>query len=273
MYNLKILIPLTMVLFLIGSVSAICQPSPNQLADQMFEINQQRLSNIQNLAITMKMDLAGFENETTTHYVKTESDGSAILVLDDGSDEPDSELFEGVYDGSVEEIIRSGESVSNDRLAGKNVFKVIINDRELLNRLSENEFDGHDADFEIERAILWIDPNELLPLKMTYDQFADGSGVTVEITMEDYRSYSGLPVAHHMTMTMEGIDNMFSDEEIAEARDAMRQLEEQLASMSSAQREMIESQMSGQIERFEKMIESGSGGSTLMEVLDVRVNQ
>jgi len=255
------------------AVTVAAQPSPNQLADQYNDISQQRLSNIETLTITMKMDLSGYETETTTRYIKTESEGRVMLVLDEGGEEADSELLEGVYDGSVEEIIRAGESVSNDNLNGKNAYKIVINDSEFLNRLGQDEFDMDDHEFEIEKATLWLDQDELVPLKMVYDQYADGSGVSVEIVMEDYRTHSGLPVAHKMSMTMEGMDQMFSDEEIAEARQAMRELEEQLAEMPSAQRQMIESQMSGQLEQFEQMIESGSIGSTIMEVVDVRVNE
>ncbi|CAN5363254.1 hypothetical protein BH23BAC3_BH23BAC3_13940 [soil metagenome] len=273
MTNLTKYLSVIVVLIIAGTVAAIAQPLPNQLADQMYEINQQRLSNIETLTITMKMDLSGYETETTTRYIKTESDGRVMLVLDEGGEEADSELLEGVYDGSVEEIIRAGESVSNDNLSGKNTYKIVINDREFLNRLGQDEFNMDDNEFEIEKATLWLDRDELVPIKMIYDQYADGSGVSVEIVMEDYRTHSGLPVTHKMSMKMEGMDQMFSDEEIAEARQAMREMEEQLAAMPPAQREMIESRMSGQIEQFEQMIESGSGGSTLMEVIDVQVNK
>jgi hypothetical protein len=265
---------ITLLLFISAfAVTVAAQPSPNQLADQYHEMNQQRLSNIETLTITMKMDLAGYDTETTTRYVKQESDGRMILVLDEGGEEADSELLEGVYDGSVEEIIRAGESVSNVTLNGKNAYKIVINDSDFLNELGQDEFDMDDEGIEIEKATLWIDRDELVPLKMVYDQYADGSGVSVEIVMEDYRTHGGLPVAHRMSMKMEGMDQMFSDEEIAEARQAMREMEEQLEQMPSAQRRMIESQMAGQLEQFEQMIESGSIGSTIMEVTDVRVNE
>ncbi len=262
-----------LVLIFAGTVTATAQTSPNQLADQVHEINQQRLSDIESLTIIMKMDLAGNESETTTRYIKTESDGRAILALEDRPEDPDNKMLEGVYDGSIEEIIRAGESVSNEQLDGKNTYKILITDTEFLNQLGRDEFDVENEEIDIEKATLWIDRDELLPRKMLYEQLADESGVSVEITMEDYRTYSGLPVAHKMSMKLEGMDNMFSEEEIAEARQAMREMEEQLAAMPPEQREMIESRMSGQIEQFEQMIEAGTGGSTLMEVLDVKVNE
>lgn len=265
---------LTLLLLITAfAVTVAAQPAPNQLAGQYHEINQQRLSNIETLTITMNMDLAGYDTETTTRYIKQESDGRLMLVLDEGGEEADSELLEGVYDGSIEEIIRAGESVSNVNLNGKNAYMIVITDSEFLNKLSQDEFDMDEEGIDIERATLWIGRDELVPLKMIYDQYADGSGVSVEIVMEDYREYAGLPVAHRMSMQMEGMDQMFSDEEIAEARQAMREMEAQLEEMPSAQRQMIESQMAGQFEQFERMIESGSIGSTLMEVIDVKVNE
>jgi len=272
MIRLQRLILITVSVFL-GGITALCaQPTPAELADRMFEVNQQRLSQIESLEITMKMDAAGFESETVTRYVKIVEDGVVMLVMEEGEDS-DAEMFEGIYDGSIEDVIRIADSVTNDRVDGRNAYKLVITDQEFLNSLGEDEFDSEGMDLEIEKGTLWIDRDELYVLKMVYEQRADGSGMTVEMGLEDYRVHSGLPVAHRMTMKIEGMDQMMSDEDLAEARQAMREFEDQLESMPEAQRNMIREQMSGQMEQFEQMLETGMASSTVMEVVDVKVNR
>lgn len=259
-------------MFTAGVALAIAQPTPGQLADRMYDANQQWLANIETLEITLKMEAGGFEHETVTRYVKRVENGSAMLVLEEGSD-ADTEMFEGIYDGSIEDVIRIADSVTDDRMDGRNTYKVVITDQDFLNSLGEDEFDEEGMELEIEKGTLWIDRDELYVLKMLYEQKEDGSGMKVEMAMEDYNIYSGLPVAHRMTMKIEGMDQMMSDEDLAEARQAMREFEEQMESMPEAQRNMIREQMSGQMEQFEQMLESGMATSTIMEVVDVKVNR
>ena len=250
------------------------QPSPDQLADRIQDIHQQRLSTIQSLEMTVKTEVAGFTSESVTRYIRTERDGSYALVPDESYDDLDTELFEGMYDGSFDKVIRAAESVTEERLNGRATDRLIIRDSDLLQSLGEeDEYDEDGMDFEIEKATLWIDSDLLMPVKMIYEQFEDGGGMTVEMELGDYRMYSGLPVAHNMTMKIEGMDQMMNDEDLAEARQAMRQFEEQLESMPEAQRKMIREQMSGQMEQFEQMLESGMASTTIMEVVDVKVNQ
>ena len=250
------------------------QPSPDQLADRIQDIHQQRLSTIHSLEMTVKTEVAGFTSESVTRYIRTETDGSYALVPDESYDDLDTELFEGMYDGSFDKVIRAAESVTEERLNGRATFRLIIRDSDLLQSLGEeDEYDEDGMDFEIEKATLWIDSDLLMPVKMIYEQFEDGGGMTVEMELGDYRMYSGLPVAHNMTMKIEGMDQMMNDEDLAEARQAMREFEKQLESMPEAQREMIREQMSGQMEQFEQMLESGMASTTIMEVVDVKVNE
>lgn len=248
------------------------QPSVEELADQMSEVNQHRLADIESLEYTVKLDVAGFQTETVSRFLRTENNGTYSLIPE-GEQDSDSELIGGVYDGSVQDLIRSAESVSNDEVNGKSAYRLVIRDQELLNSYSQEELESGDMEFEIEKGTIWIDSSELIPLKMVYEQSEDGSGMTVEITVEDYREYSGLPVAHLMRVNIEGIDQMMSDEEIAEARRALEEYEKQLESMPPAQRDMIRDRMSGQMEQFEQMLESGKAGMTKMEIVDVKVNQ
>lgn len=272
MSSKKISKSLAVLLFCTGFISLSAQPTVEQLASQMQEANQQRLESIETLQFTTKIEVAGFETESVSRYKRVEENGSYKLVLDEG-DDPNDDMMEGVYDGSMEEFINAAESVQNDEVDGRDAYRVIIRDREFLNSFTQNELDAGEQDIQIEKGTLWIDSSRLVPLKMMYEESENGDGMSFEITMDDYRDYSGLPVAHKLSVTIDGLDDMMSDEDIAEARRAMAEFEEQLESMPEAQRDMIRDRMSGQMEQFEKMLESGMASATTIEVVDVKVNQ
>lgn len=254
-----------------GSVAA--QPAPAELSEQIYQANEERLSGIESLELTVEMNMAGtVMNESTTRYVKEVSNGRSMLVVEKTGAMDDSELVEGIYDGTLEELVSGAESIENDQVDGRSVYKLVIRDRELLNQMEGEAFDTDEMEFEIDKGTLWIDRDMLVPVQMIYEQEDGEPGITMEILMSDFETHSGLPVARTMSFEMKGMDQMFTEEEIAEARNAMKEMREQLEQMPEAQREMIENQMSGQIEQFEQMIESGNAGSNTVKVTSIKVN-
>lgn len=253
--------------------SAAAQPSPAELSEQMYQANEERLSGIESLELTVEMNMGGtVMNESTTRYVKEVNNGRSMLVMEKSGDMADSELVEGMYDGTLEELVAGAESVENDEVNGRNAYRLVIRDRELLNQIEGEAFEADEREFEIDKGTLWIDSDMLVPVRMIYEQEDGEPGISMEILMSDFETHSGLPVARTMSFEIEGIDQMFTEEEIAEARNAMKEMREQLDQMPEAQREMIENQMSGQIEKFEQMVESGNAGSNSVKVTSVKVN-
>jgi len=272
MFSNKICTLLAVLMVCTGFMALTAQPSVEQLASQMQEANQQRLESIETLQFTTKIEVAGFETESVSRFKRVEENDSYKLVLDEG-DDPNDDMMEGVYDGSMEELILAAESVHNDQVDGRDAYRVIIRDKEFLNSFTQNDLDAGEQELQIEKGTLWIDSSQLVPLKMMYEESENGDGMSIEITMNDYRDYSGLPVAHTMAVMVDGLDDKMSDEDIAEARRAMAEFEEQLESMPKAQRDMIRDRMSGQMEQFEQMLESGMASATTIEVVDVKINQ
>lgn len=264
-----------LILFFTGFSTLIAQPSIAGLADQMERANEDRLSNIENIELTIRMEVSDvIQEETVSRYVKEVRDGRSMLVPDTEHDMYDEqELLEGVYDGSVVKIVRGAESIENDQIEGRPAYKLFISDEQLLTMFEDDMPDPDEMRPDIDNATIWIDRELLVPLRMVYGQEEGEDGITVEITMQEYEMHSGLPIAKRMAIDIQGISSMFSDQEMAEARRAMEEMREQLANMPEAQRQMIESRMAGQMEQFENILESGSVGSTTMEVISVRVNQ
>lgn len=263
------------ILFLTGLATLHAQSAITSLADQMEQVNEDRLRTIENLELTVRMEIGdAMQEETVSRYVKETRDGRPFLVLDTEHDMYDEqEILEGVYDGSISTFVRGAESIENDQVYGRPAYKLFISDEQILSTFEDDIPDADEMRPEIDNAMLWIDRELLVPLRMLYGQNGGDDGITVDISMQGYEMHSGLPIAKRMSVDIEGISSMFSEEEMAEARRAMEQMREQLANMPEAQRQMIESRMAEQIEQFEQIIESGSVGSTTMEVVSVRVNQ
>jgi len=252
------------------------QPSPGQLADQIIDRNNERLSQIHTIEIEVTMGEGGIIPASATRYIKRTEQGRSWLEPEGDDPDMDSGLLSGVFDDQVPILISGASSISNESMNGYRVYKVVVDDVDLLNRLIEDDFefeDDMDMEMEVKRATMWIDRDELIARKMFFEQTDEyGNDLNVEITLSDYREHQGLPIAHSVSVKMSGIDTQFTEEDIAEARQALRELEQQLQQMPEAQREMIERQLRPQIERFEQMIESGEIGEIIFRVTDVRVN-
>lgn len=255
-------------------LSAGAQPSPGQLADMIIERNTERLRSIDVLEITVVTE-DGVIPETTTRYVKRSEEGRVWLEPDESEPEVDSGLLSGVFDDQLPIIISGASSVENDRVGDFNVYRVFIDDADLLNSLisDQMEFDDVSDEMEVKTATVWLDRDELIARKLKFDQ-TDGENrdLTIDILLDDYRNHSGLPVSHKVTFQISGLESQFSDQEIEEARRGMEEFRKQLEQMPEAQRRMIEQQMRPQIERMEMMLESGEIGDMVFLVKEVKVN-
>jgi hypothetical protein len=105
----------------------------------------------------------------------------------------------------------------------------------------------------------YVDVDDYVPLRMSFDVEYDGeySG-SVDVNMKDYRSVDGIQMAFLTEIAMEGISDQFSAEELAEARQGMRELREQLENASGMQKRIMERAIEPQLERMEKILEEGS---------------
>jgi hypothetical protein len=251
------------------------QPAPGQLADQIIQKNAERLAQINNIEITVEMDEGGMIPPTTTRYIKRNENGRVWLEPEGDDPDMDMGLISGVFDDQVPILISGASSITNESLNGYRVYKIVVDDVDLLNQFVQDDFDFEDdTEMEVKRATLWIDRDELIARKVYFEQMDEyGNDLNVEIRMSDYKTHSGLPLAHNVSLKMSGLETQFSEQDIAEARQALRELEQQLQQMPAAQREMIERQMRPQIERFEEMIESGEIGEIQFRITDVKVNQ
>jgi len=259
----------------LAAAAAVAQPSADRIAEEMVNKYEESLSQIETLSMTIQMNEGGLIPDITTRYVKkVNENGTPYLDLENGNDmEMDFSALAGSVDQMVD-LVRGAESITEERVNGIDTYKIYVNDSELLKSLDQGEMEMEEMEIVFDAATIWIEINSMNVRKIFMEQTVEGDkNMNMEMSLDDYQVFSGYPVPMSMTMKIGGMSSQFSSEEIAEAREAMREMEKQLSQMPEAQREAIERQIKPQMEQFERMLESGEGMTMNISVTDVKVNE
>lgn len=260
----------TVCMLIVTAGMATAQPSPDRLADRIIQKNSERLANVERIEITVEMEQGMIPASTTTYVKKTENGN---VWLEPEGDDYDSEMATGLFDRQVPELIRKASSVTNENLGRYATYRVLIDDQQALQEMTEGDFEIDEIPGEMKQAIIWIDADELLARKIHFEQVDEqGNIMSVEIVMNDYQTHSGMPIAHRMEMKIEGLDSQFSEADIEEARRVIDEMEKHLSQIPASQRSMLEEQMRPQLDQYKAMLESGEMGKIVMKVTEVRVN-
>ena len=273
--TLKNSLVLSILALSLAAAAAVAQPSADRIAEEMVNKYEESLSQIETLSMTIQVNEGGLIPDMTTRYVKKiNENGTPYLDLENENDmEMDFSALAGSVDQMVE-LIRGAESITEESVNGTDTYKVYVNDSELLKTLDQSEMEMEEMEIVFDAATIWIEINSMNVRKIFMEQTVEGDkNMNMEMRLDDYREFSGYPVPMAMTMKIGGMSSQFSNEEIAEAREAMREMEEQLSQMPEAQREAIERQIKPQMEQFEQMLESGEGMTMNIAVTDVKVNE
>lgn len=158
-----------------------------------------------------------------------------------------------------------------ETINGRSAFKLItedINNRQVT--------DG--GEFILQTMHLWVDADRYVPLKFQVDGIATQDGESREISIGredlDFKSYPGcgsMQEPSRSIMSMAGILSPEEEAQMAEASAQMAEFEQQLASMPTAQKEMIMRQMGPQLEMMRNMA-AGNGVEVVTELKAMRCN-
>jgi len=273
--TIKNSLALSILTLSLTAAAAVAQPSADRIAQEMINKYEESLSQIETLSMTIQVNEGGLIPDMTTRYVKkTNENGTPYLDLENGDAmEMDFSALAGSVDQMVD-LIRGAESITEEKVNGMDTYKIYVNDSELLKSLDQSEMEMEDMEIVFDAATIWIEISTMNVRKIFMEQTVDGDkNMSMEMSLDDYQVFSGYPVPMSMTMKIGGMSSQFSAEEIAEAREAMREMEKQLSQMPEAQRQAIERQIKPQMEQFEQMLESGEGMTMNIAVTDVIVNE
>ncbi|MCH8569001.1 MAG: hypothetical protein LAT67_12080 [Balneolales bacterium] len=261
---------ITLIFLMVAATSASAQQTGAELASAIERSVERQLSDINTVSIRSELSIFSFETETV--YEKITKNGRSVLVPID--EDSDSDFLGMMPFASYQmlESIRNADSVRETRHNGQHVIEVIVSDIPDSDEFFENEEMEGEIEFTSGRMLLERETYNPVLMEFEGENHA-GAMLTVVITLEDYQSFSGLMIPMVTNMQMKGMDSMYSEAEIREARESYEQMKQQLSELPEAQREMILSQMAPQIEQFEQMIASGDSPLITHKVLEVVVNQ
>ena len=194
----------------------------------------------------------------TTYYKKvTLEDGTQVFEdVSSGGDTPGADYWN--FKENFDAISENSTYEGTETIDGNEAHVIFIEDVSALygETMGEMENGGQG---EPQSGRFYIDADDYVPLRMSFDvQFEGEYSGTVDVNMRDYRSVDGIQMAFLTEIAMEGISDQFSAEDLAEAREGMRELREQLENASGMQKRIMERAVKPQLERMEKILEEGS---------------
>jgi len=249
---------LSTILFLSISVTVFAQ-SPEEIMNRMISQYSNSLDGIETMMTVSTMD--GFmqtDVPDTTYYRKvTLEDGTQILEdVSSGGDTPGADYWN--FKENFDAIAENSSYEGTETIDGKEAHVIFIEDVSALYGETMGEMENGEQG-EPQSGRFYIDAEDYVPIRMSFDvQFEGEYSGTVDVNMKDYQSVDGVQMAFLTEIAMEGISDQFSAEELAEAREGMRDLREQLENASGMQKRIMERAVKPQLERMEKILEDGN---------------
>jgi len=217
------------------------------------------LEGVETMMTVSSMD--GFmqtDTPDTTYYRKvTLEDGTHVLEdVSSGGNTPGADYWN--FKENFDAIAENSTYEGTETIEGRETHVIFIEDVSALYGQTMGEVENG-GQGEPQSGRFYIDAEDYVPVRMSFDVQFDGeySG-SVDVNMKDYRLVDGIQMAFLTEIAMEGISDQFSAEDLAEARQGMKELREQLENASGMQKRIMERAIEPQLERMEKILEEGS---------------
>jgi hypothetical protein len=253
--------------------TSVAGQSVSDVVDGMYEAYERQAAGVDNYTIVQTM--MGFES--VNYFEKEMVDGRPVFRrrnagaggLSFGLGDQDAGQGDIFLIGP--DLVEHAKYAGREQIDGSSVHVLAVDDVSALDIAPPTGSD--DMEFAPRRARIFIDDEIMAPRRMEFvgDATTDDGveEVTVRMDLLDYRDVSGLLIAHHVVMEIEGLGAMIDPKMQAQ----FENMEKQLADLPPEQRQMMEGMMGPQIEQMRQMV-SGSGERMTIEVTvtDVRVN-
>lgn len=249
------------VLFFIPFQSSKAQ-SVADIMDQMLVRHSDALNSIETMmTISMSEGFLQSDVPDTTYYRKTTlDDGTNILEpVSTGTESATTTAYYGNITRGYDSLVENSTYEGIETVDGKRAHAIFIEDISALQGSMGTPGVPQGQNAEPQSGWFYIDASDLVPLKMTFDlNFEEGYDGSIEMNFNDYRSVNGIPMAFEIEMIIDGISESVSAEDMAEARNNIQQLREQLDGASGMQKRIMERVVAPQLERLEKILEDGN---------------
>jgi hypothetical protein len=256
----------SLFLALILAPAAAAQSAANVLETAMARF-EDRMSGIDNY--TVVMDVMGAE--VTNYFEKEMVDGRPTFVFrSQGGSEQEGA---GVYYNGFMQVADRATLEGTESVDGHDCNIVAVDD------FSGIDFDpdtpDEDEDFKPTNGKFFLDTGDYLIRRLEmHGEFrndGDWHPTTMQIDFKDYRDVDGMLYPFLLEMSVAGINNAMSDEEMQQARESLDEMKRQMAEMPEGQRAMMERMMKPRMEQLEQMLNSGNIQVTT-RVKELKVN-
>lgn len=252
----------------LSAASAGMAQDAGSILQTALEKYEQRVAGIDDYTVTHTI----MGQEVTSYLRKEMVNGHPVFVPPE-EDDANSQRQWDPYK-AFPQLAARADVVGTETIDGVRAYALRVDDFEGLDIGVPANVHG---DFRPRSLTLWIDTDEHLLRRMDLegDVVAKGEEGPLEMTarMLDYRTVEGMPHPFRTTIQVQGLmaAGGGSDEEAAQAREQLAELDRQMAQMPASQREMMEKMMGSQLEQLRTMVQSGALEMELV-VTDLLVN-
>lgn len=219
------------IILLAGSVQA---QNASDIIDRMLQMHTDALANIETMMMVTEMD--GFistDEPDTTYYRK--------VVLDNGlatmepvtsiGDRPSADSYN--FAKNYQTLVENASYEGTESINGRTAHVLFIED---VSAFYDDVVASVPEEQEPQSGYLYIDSDDYVLLRMRFNINFDGEFEGgIEINMSDIRDVNGLKIPFLTEMKVEGISAEFDPEDLAEARENLQELREQLDNASGMQ--------------------------------------
>ncbi|MEF8816610.1 MAG: hypothetical protein V5A20_08020 [Salinibacter sp.] len=267
---------LAFFLFLFAPGTLVAQ-SAETVLNRALDRHEAMLEDVQDCTvIQMQEGPAGATSRDTLYLEKQIVDGRPQL-LPPGSKE-EQETLDFLYEVPKERARYSGTSAVD----GHETHVLVIDDPEALEkwlsdlRGPEGSVPESPENVTIQSVRAHFDAESYVARKTVVDLEVSRNGETFPIQQEmmnsDYREVNGLLYPFHRVTRFLGLTGGMTPEELRKAREQLQKFEQKLEEMEPAKRKMVKNYMGDKLDKWRKMLESGSV-ETVTGVVELRVNQ
>lgn len=270
MNKIKFQVIFSMLLFMLSST--VMAQSPREILDQMIEQYTYSISDVETMMMITRMEGFMETEPDTTYYRKVMTDDFPTMqAVNSDSLTPAASYYN--LQENYDELVENSTYEGTETVNGRETHVLFIEDVTALYDDMVTTPEGQQQEqAEPQSGRMYIDAEDYIPLRMNFDINYEGEYTgSADMVMSDVRNVDGMLIPFLMEMKIEGMSDSMSAEDMADARESMKQFEEQMENASGLQKRIMESTLKPQMEKLRKILEEGAMTMKTI-VLDVQTN-
>ncbi|MEZ4417752.1 MAG: hypothetical protein R3E10_18490 [Gemmatimonadota bacterium] len=249
--------------------STLSAQSPREIIERSLELQDARMRGVENFTIVQELN-----GQEMQQYYEPRDVGSHRVFIPTRTllggrtlDLPEEQSNDPFY--NYEQWVGNARVIRSESVEGHEAWVIETDALEAMGGAAMPP----EAQLREGRVRMFVDKEEYVVRRMEFEGTADIQGQPREMSMTaelgDFRNVEGVLQPFTVLMTVHGA---MSDDESAQMRDALAEMEKRLAELPESVRAQVEGQMRAQIEAM-RGASGGEGMQIRMQTKEIRVNQ